>query len=174
MLMRVAIFASLAVVAATQVPRLIETLDRPASPPPPQTLSVAPTAPTPSAGYGQAVIDADERGHFVANFRLNGKTVEAMVDTGASSVAINESTARRLGFTAATLDFKYRVNTANGQTDAAAVTLDRVELGSLRVTDVKALVLRDNALSGTLIGMSFLGKLGSYKAEGGRLKLAQK
>ncbi len=68
----------------------------------------------------------------VAPFRINGKTVDAMIDTGASTVAINETTARRLGFGGNDLNFKYKVNTANGDTLAAVVTLDRVEVGGVR------------------------------------------
>ncbi len=74
-------------------------------------------------------------------------------------IALNESTARRLGFGGNALDFRYDVDTANGRTKAAKVTLDRVELDDVRVRDVQALVLKDEALSSSLIGMSFLKKL---------------
>jgi aspartyl protease family protein len=94
-----------------------------------------------------------------------------MVDTGASLVAINETTARRIGVSIASLDFKYPISTANGETRAAHIRLQRVEIGSVRVEDVDAFVLRDKALSGTLIGMSFLKRLGAYSAEGDRLRL---
>ena len=50
-------------------------------------------------------------------------------DTGASLVAINVSTARRLGFSPAALDFQHQVRTANGSTKAAYVVLDRIEIG---------------------------------------------
>lgn len=114
---------------------------------------------------GTSILKADSLGHYRGLFKLNGKPVEGMVDTGASAVAINESTARRLGYGAAALDFRYTVNTANGRSEAAVVRLKRVEVGSIRIDDVDALVLRDDALSDTLIGMSFLGRLSSYKAE---------
>jgi aspartyl protease family protein len=96
-----------------------------------------------------------------------------MVDTGASTVAINISTARRLGFSPAALDFRYDVNTANGSIKAAHVVLDRVEIGSIRVTDVDAFVLSDQALSSTLVGMSFMSKLKSYTAEKRTLRMIQ-
>jgi aspartyl protease family protein len=65
------------------------------------------------------------------------------------------------------------VNTANGQTKAAHVTLDRVEIGGIRVRDVEAFVLRDNALTTALVGMSFLQKLASYSVADGSLSLKQ-
>ncbi|MBR0557457.1 TIGR02281 family clan AA aspartic protease [Ciceribacter sp. L1K23] len=120
---------------------------------------------------GRVTLKADERGHFLATFKLNGKDVDGIVDTGASVIAINESTARRLGFTAARTDFKYPISTANGQTVAAHVVLDRVEIGSIRVKDVDAFVLKDAALSDTLIGLSFLRRLHSYAVADDVLKL---
>ncbi|MCB1089821.1 MAG: TIGR02281 family clan AA aspartic protease, partial [Verrucomicrobiae bacterium] len=70
-------------------------------------------------------------------------------------------------------DFKYSVNTANGTTKAAAVMIDSIEVGRIHVRGVQAAVLRDNALSGTLIGMSFLNKLKSFQVSSGRLTLEQ-
>lgn len=125
----------------------------------------------PSDRSGKVTVKADKRGHFLATFRLNGKDVDGIVDTGASVIAINETTARRLGFTAARTDFKYPINTANGQTIAAHVVLERVEIGTIRVKDVDAFVLKDDALSDTLIGLSFLRRLNSYSVADGVLKL---
>ena len=85
--------------------------------------------------------------------------------------AINETTARRIGVSIASLDFKYPISTANGETRAAQVRLQRVEIGTVRVEGVDAFVLRDKALSGTLIGMSFLRRLKAYAVEGERLRL---
>jgi aspartyl protease family protein len=53
------------------------------------------------------------------------------------------------------------------------VTLDRVEIGGIRVRDVEAFVLRDDALTTTLVGMSFLRKLASYSVADGSLSLKQ-
>jgi aspartyl protease family protein len=128
----------------------------------------------PSAAYaGQTVLTMGPGGHYTGTFKMNGKPVDAMVDTGASTVAINVSTARRLGFSPAALDFRYNVNTANGSIKAAHVVLDRVEIGSIRVRDVDAFVLSDQALSSTLVGMSFMSKLKYYTAEKRILRMIQ-
>lgn len=120
---------------------------------------------------GHEEIKASPSGHFIAHFRVNGRDVEGLVDTGATFVALNETTARRLGISRSDLDFRYAVTTANGTTEAAHVNLDRVEFGSIRVHDVEAFVLKDQSLSGMLVGMSFLKKLKSYKVENGILYL---
>lgn len=121
---------------------------------------------------GSEVLQADRRGHFLANFEINGRSVNGMVDTGATFVAMNERTARRVGISISGLDFIYAVNTANGKTEAAHVNLSRMELGSIRVQNIEAFVLRDNSLSDTiLVGMSFMRKLESFKVEDNQLFL---
>lgn len=174
MFLRTLIFAGIAAVIATQIPSMINLADHGKTASGPDiAAAVADTKSRPvAASFGRVQLAADGRGHFNGQFRFNGKPVDGLVDTGASLVAINESTARRLGFAANGLDFRYNVSTANGGTDAARIVLDRVEIGSIRVSDVDAFVLRDKALSGTLVGMSFLKKLKSYQVEGGKLTLS--
>lgn len=178
MLMRTVIFASIAAALATQVPSLfIGTGNQPAA----TTVSANYVSATsdqsnsaaPIAGSGSMRLQADAQGHFSGDFKINGKPVQGMIDTGATYVALNESLARRLGYSGNQLDFRYGVNTANGQTKAAHVTLDRVEIGGIRVQGVEAFVLRDDALSTTLVGMSFLKKLDSYSVADGALSLKQ-
>ncbi|TDX77758.1 aspartyl protease family protein [Neorhizobium sp. R1-B] len=170
MLLRTVIFAAIAALLATQIPSMIQLADQP----PATTAAAEPAQPqSVAAAAGSAVLEADGRGHFNGTFRINGKSVDGLVDTGASLVAINESTARKLGFGANSLDFRYTVNTANGGTDAARVVLGRIEIGGVRVKDVDAFVLHDKALSGTLVGMSFLKKLKSFQVQGRNLKLTQ-
>jgi len=53
------------------------------------------------------------------------------------------------------------------------VTIDRLQIGSISVDDVQAIVLDDRALSTNLICMSFLNRLGKYQAENGTLLLVQ-
>ncbi|HEV7415119.1 TIGR02281 family clan AA aspartic protease [Tianweitania sediminis] len=118
-------------------------------------------------------VEADERGHFAADFRLNGRSTEAMIDTGATLVAINESTARRIGLSLKPSDFSYRVQTANGMARAAAAVIREIQIGKIHVKDVQAAVLEDKALSGTLVGMSFLQKITRYRVEAGGMVLEQ-
>ncbi|AOF88453.1 TIGR02281 family clan AA aspartic protease [Sinorhizobium sp. RAC02] len=124
-------------------------------------------------GNRSAVIDADPSGHFTGVFTLNGRKEQGLVDTGASMVAINVSTAQRIGIDRADLDFRYAVDTANGKARAAYIRLDRIEIGPVRLENIGAMVLDDKALSSTLIGMSFLKSLSSYKVEDGKLHLTR-
>ena len=133
-----------------------------------------PPEPTTEVLLGRKVrIAADQFGHFSADFRLNGRDVGAMVDTGATLVAMNASTARRIGIKVMPADFKYAVKTANGETRAAGVTIQRLQIGRISVDNVEAVVLDDKALDGTLIGVSFLKRLSKYQVENGALLLVQ-
>lgn len=178
MLIRSLVFVAVIAVAAVQAPSLVsryletapEKSGKPASSPKAQAI---PVKVEPVWSPGSVQLQPDERGHYNATFKINGKPVEGVIDTGASAVAINESTARRLGYSGNSLDFKYTINTANGQTKGALITLDKIEIGGIRVRDVQAMVSKDEALGFTLIGMTFLKKLDSYRVDNGVLKLQQ-
>jgi len=115
----------------------------------------------------------NRNGHFYFNTRMNGVPVKVMVDTGATGVAINRSTARRLGIRLKNSDFKYKSNTANGVTSYAAAMIDEIQIGRLIVTDVRAAVLKDSSLSSTLLGMTFLRRLRKFEINRETLILTQ-
>ncbi|MFK7793351.1 MAG: TIGR02281 family clan AA aspartic protease [Devosiaceae bacterium] len=117
------------------------------------------------------ILQLNRGGHAVAEVEVNGNRMDVLVDTGATTVAIRESDARRAGYRLSDADFTVSVRTANGIKYAAPIVLREIELGSIRVRDVHALVSRDDALSTNLLGMSFLGQLDSVRIEGGQLIL---
>lgn len=139
----------------------------------PVPVSAAPD-PAPQRPLGRKVlVPADERGHFLASFKVNGRAVEAMVDTGATVVALNLSTARKAGIPLAPTDFRYEVDTANGKVRAAVAEIATLQIGRIAVDRVEAVVLDDKALGTNLVGMSFLKRLGKYQVQDGTLLLAQ-
>ncbi|UUP17697.1 hypothetical protein NTH_02167 [Nitratireductor thuwali] len=138
------------------------------------TLDRAETAPGTETLLGKRVrIPADAQGHYEAEFKLNGRRVDALVDTGATFVAINQSTARRIGLKLARSDFRYKVNTANGEAAAAAAEIASLQIGRIHVGNVQAVILEDKALDGALIGLSFLNRLASFQMQNGALLLEQ-
>jgi aspartyl protease family protein len=171
MLVRMAVFAGGIVAAAMVLPGLATSyLDRPQTDTPAKTTQASPAKYTASKGV---IMQPGAGGHFLGTFTINGRKADGMVDTGASMIAINISTARRLGISTGSLVFNARANTANGIVKGAFVTLDRVEIGTIAVRDVEAMVLPDKSLSGMLVGMSFLNKLSSYRVENGALHLTR-
>ena len=96
-----------------------------------------------------------------------------MVDTGASVIALNESSAARFGLRPARGEYRATVNTANGTVNAAPTRLPMVDIGGLVVRDVDAMVLPDEALSENLLGLSFLSKLKRFEYANGKMVLEQ-
>lgn len=120
-----------------------------------------------------AELKANKNGHFVARAEINGRDILVIVDTGATAVALSYEDAEEAGLRPGSLDFDVPINTANGMGMAARVKLDRVEIDGVRVYDVDGVVLPEGALRGTLLGMSYLSRLRSFKVEDGILYLEE-
>ncbi len=121
--------------------------------------------------YAATELKSGENGHYFVTVSINNTNVQAVIDTGASAVALSYEDAEKVGLHPHSLNFDVPVFTANGQVKAARAKLDRVEIDNVRVDDVDAMVLPEGALNGTLLGMSFLSKLSSFKSENGVLTL---
>ena len=120
----------------------------------------------------QATLSADPRGHFVTDALINGRAVRALVDTGATMIALPGSEARRMG-----IDFskaqKGTTQTANGPTAAYRIKLDTVKVGDIELFNVDALVLDGGGLNVTLLGMSFLNRV-EMRRSGDSMTLVQR
>ena len=116
-------------------------------------------------------LKAGQNGHFIVKAEINGRNVKVLVDTGASAVALSYEDAKDIGLHPGSLDYNVPVSTANGVVKAAGVNLDKVEIDGVRVSDVQGLVMPQGAMRGSLLGMSFLSKLRSFKVEDGVLYL---
>jgi len=135
--------------------------------------TVAPAVTVAQASARTLSIAPDPRGHFATDGRIDGQRINFMVDTGASVVALNETSAARFGLRPVPGDYTSRVTTANGTIKAARAHLAMIEIGGLTVRDVDALVLPDEALSENLLGLSFLSKLKRFEYANGKLLLEQ-
>jgi aspartyl protease family protein len=118
-------------------------------------------------------IPRDGRGHFLTEARIDGQRIGFMVDTGASVIALNETSAARFGLRPSRGDYNATVTTANGTIRGARTRLAMVDVGGLVVRDVDAMVLPDEALSENLLGLSFLSKLKRFEYANGRMVLEQ-
>jgi len=124
-----------------------------------------------SAFAGLVELRAGENGHFITRVAINGAPITFMVDTGSSTVALSQSDARRAGFRLENLNFNTDVSTANGMVKAARVKIDRIEIGGIRMEHVDGVVMPKEALSGSLLGMTFLSRLRSFEVREGILYL---
>ncbi|SDS82502.1 aspartyl protease family protein [Halopseudomonas sabulinigri] len=107
----------------------------------------------------QVSIARGEGGHFIAHGSINGHNVQFMVDTGATSVAMNAFQARRLGIDFLVTGTEVRANTASANVKAYRVQLDRVKVGDIELRDVQGLVLEGGFPTDVLLGMSWLSRV---------------
>jgi len=124
-------------------------------------------------GTRSLIIPRDARGHFATDGRIDGQHIAFMIDTGASVVALNETSAARFGLRPPPGQYNAAVTTANGTIKAARMRLPMIEVGGLVVRDVDAMVLPDRALSENLLGLSFLSKLRRFEYANGQLVLEE-
>jgi aspartyl protease family protein len=133
----------------------------------------APVESVAQTGIRNLSIPRDARGHFLTEGRIDGQRIGFMVDTGASVVALNETSAARFGLRPSRGDYNATVTTANGTIKGARTRLAMVDIGGLVVRDVEAMVLPDQALSENLLGLSFLSKLKRFEYANGQMVLEQ-
>lgn len=123
------------------------------------------------SGPASVTLQADGRGHYLAQGQINGGTVRMLLDTGATLIALPASDAARLG-----IDYRsgriVHLNTANGTVPARLVKLNTVKVGDIELNQVDA-VVQEQGLSSILLGMSFLNRT-EMRREGDRMVLTKR
>lgn len=115
-------------------------------------------------GRQEVVLERNSKGHYVANGAINGYTVTFLLDTGATDVALPEALAdrlrlRRLGGAVS--------QTANGPVAVWQTVLSDVQLGAIRLNDVRASIVPSMGTDDpVLLGMSFLRQLEFTQRDG--------
>ncbi len=103
----------------------------------------------------QLDIPRNDRMQYITSALINGRSIEVIVDTGANVVAMNARQATALG-----IDYKAgmrsKLETASSVIDAWMVSLSSVEVGGIRVDNVRATVAEGNYPSTILLGMTYL------------------
>jgi aspartyl protease family protein len=110
-------------------------------------------------------------GNFMVATQVNGARLPMILDTGASSVVLTHDAAKAAGLPLEMLSYSVAVETANGRTRAAPVTLQSITIGGLVEREVPALIAQPGQLRQSLLGMSFLNRLQSWEVRGDRLML---
>lgn len=125
-------------------------------------------------GAQRVVLTGDAKGHFLTTVVVNGVSMQFLVDTGATSVAIGADDAKRANLRYTPAD-RIMMQTANGMVAAYKVKFDTVKLGDITLNNVDGTVLEGNALGGRfgLLGMSFLSRT-DMRREGDTLTLIKR
>ncbi|MEE4245979.1 MAG: retropepsin-like aspartic protease [Kangiellaceae bacterium] len=101
---------------------------------------------------------------------INGISVNFLVDTGATMIAMNHHTANKIGIAYRAEGKVIRTATASGIINAYEVMLDKVRVGDLELPNVRGAVIVGDQPSAVLLGMSFLDKY-KVKQDGNRLSI---
>ncbi len=168
MLKAVLLFAGLMIALGVLAPGMLERASKSVVQPEAQ-IAEEPVG-TPDDG-GIVRLQADRNGHYFTAIEVNHRPLDALVDTGASLVALRYEDARSLGLVHPGDRFDVPVRTANGEGRARRLMLRSVTLGRITIRDVEALVLEQGALATNLLGMSFLKRLARLEAQRGQLLL---
>jgi aspartyl protease family protein len=120
-----------------------------------QAASIAGSA---SSSSPSVTLYADAQGHFLSECKINGASLKFLLDTGATTVALNSGDAKF-----AKIDYKrglpVQVSTANGVVTAYLVTIANLQIGGITLSQVQASVLEGGSPSVVLLGMSALNRL---------------
>jgi aspartyl protease family protein len=114
---------------------------------------------------------ANRQGMFTSPGFINQHAVNFLVDTGATTIAMNLATAETLALAYDTRR-PLTVTTAGGEVRAYPITLDQVRVGSITIANVQAVVLEGDNPSAVLLGMSFLSRV-QMKNNGTLMELRQ-
>src|SRR2546428_7349008 len=110
-----------------------------------------------AAGRGTRIVLTESGGvHVMTAGQINGRAVQFMVDTGATSIGMIVADAERSGIAYKTGQ-PVRMSTANGTTEGFRITLNSVRVGDVEVYDVAA-VVTPQSMPFLLLGNSFLSR----------------
>ncbi|WP_136162998.1 retropepsin-like aspartic protease family protein [Sphingomonas flavalba] len=134
-------------------------------------VSVAEAAPTaPGLAVVGTMISRDPDGHFYVDARVDGQPVRFLVDTGASLVALTVDDARRIGLNFSPAEFAVVGRGASGAVRGKPVVLDRIAVAGGEARQVRAAIIGEG-LDVSLLGQSFLSRVGSVAIDGDRMTL---
>lgn len=111
-------------------------------------------------------------GHYYLTAEVNGAPVVFVVDTGATDIVLTRRDAEAAGLEPDDLAYVGRARTANGEVRTAPVRLDSVKVGTIRDTDIVA-VVNSGDLDQSLLGMSYLQRYSSVQITDGKLILTR-
>lgn len=120
--------------------------------------------------YNEVILQRNKFNHYVMNGRINGSTVTFLLDTGATDVVVPAPIADKLGLQRGTEAF---ASTANGVITVYNTFIDTLQIGDIKMKDVKASINPAMQLQDSiLLGMSALKDV-EFTQRGNELKIRQ-
>jgi aspartyl protease family protein len=120
------------------------------------------------SGQQEIILERNKYGHYIATGMINGHSVEFLLDTGATLVAIPEHIADRINLKKGQ---RFQSQTANGNSLSYSTKVDSLSLGGIVMTNVPASISSGMKFDEILLGMSFLKHL-QLTQQGKTLKIS--
>jgi aspartyl protease family protein len=115
---------------------------------------------------GKAIkLTRQDDGHFWIRADVNNKQIDFMVDSGATTTAINADTAIQVGLDMGKASGAVELDTANGAVWAKTVTIPKMSVGDLIFENHSAVVAKEFGDT-NVVGMNFLDSFTSWNVEG--------
>ena len=92
----------------------------------------------------EVLVALNTLGQFLTVGAINKQPVQFLIDTGATSVALNSAHARQLGIDYRNKGTPTMIATASGTSMAYRVMLDEVSIGEIRLHHIEAVVIEGN------------------------------
>lgn len=107
-----------------------------------------------ASGQKEVVLQRNRHGHYVTSGLINGQDVTLLLDTGATTVAVPENLADRLGLKKMA---RGTASTANGLAEIYYTRINSLSIGEIELRDISATINPGmNHDSTVLLGMSAL------------------
>ena len=138
----------------------------------PQAFMAQRVAPAEKASSGKSIsFKAARDGHFYVPAKMNNKGINFMADTGASSIFISQSDAKKAGISTYNLNYGRKYRIANGDILYAAETnVKKLQVGPIVLHDVPVTVSQEKSHM-PLLGMEFFNRVSKYGVEDGELTI---
>jgi aspartyl protease family protein len=120
---------------------------------------------------GEAIeIQRRDDGHYWLQLEVNGTPVQFLIDSGATTTAINESTAVEASIDVDRTGYPVIISTANGRVTAKRGSIQTLVIGPHRIQE-HPVVVSESFGDTNVLGMNFLDTMKSWKVEGNVMTL---
>ncbi|WP_333569563.1 retropepsin-like aspartic protease family protein [Sphingorhabdus sp.] len=125
-----------------------------------------------SVSGNEITIRRQDDGHYWLQVDVNGKPVRFMIDSGATTTAVNASTARETGIQVHADGYPVFLSTANGRVTAQRGIIQWFKIGTHEIGQHNV-VVSESFGDTNVLGMNFLDSMQSWKVEGNVMTLKQ-
>jgi aspartyl protease family protein len=162
------LLGGLAVLAARELAHTQASQPPVEAAPAPGPAAAPPSAQPVGNGLASVTLNRASDSHFYADVQVNGATIRFLVDTGATGIVLTAADAQRAGIGGG--DYNAVGKGAGGEVRMMPTTATRLALGPLNADNVPVMVAKEG-LSVSLLGQSYLSRIGSVTISGDRMIL---